>query len=173
MKKFPFQNRSIRVSEAKVMKTDEFDINLQETYRSIVWINGCFDLLHHGHLRTVKEAVISGDCVVIGVNSDESVRSLKGEKRPILTEIERAESLASIPGVDFVVIFKESSPLRILEKINPHIVIKDEKYKNIDYPEKRFLLSIGCEIRYMKHRPSISSSVIESRIINMNSSQNV
>ena len=89
-----------------------------------VFTNGCFDVLHVGHLRYLKEARSMGDRLVVGLNNDSSVRKLKGEKRPIHTEVERKEMLLSLRFVDEVHIFDEDTPLRLIKEIKPDVLVK-------------------------------------------------
>lgn len=92
--------------------------------KRIVFTNGCFDLLHIGHLRYLEEAKALGDILVVGVNSDRSVRDLKGPKRPILPEGERAEILSGLECVDYVTIFDEPTPFEIISLFQPHTLVK-------------------------------------------------
>ena len=149
---------------AEIYYEEQFDVKLLEDYEITVWINGCFDLLHRGHLRTIRQSAMSGDCLIVGINSDDSVRELKGLGRPVNSEQERALTLAEIPGIRFVVIFSGLSPLNILQKIKPNRVFKDELYEVLEYPEKQFLRAIGCEVTYLSHIQGVSSSEIENRI---------
>lgn len=149
---------------AEIFYEEQFDVQHLQDYENTVWINGCFDLLHRGHLRTIRQSAMSGDCLIVGINSDESVRELKGLGRPVNSEQERALTLAEIPGIRFIVIFSGLSPLNILKKIKPKRVFKDELYKALEYPEKQFLQTIGCEVTYLNHIQGISSTEIENRI---------
>ena len=149
---------------AEIFYEEQFDVKLLQDYENTVWVNGCFDLLHRGHLRTIRQSAMSGDCLIVGINSDESVRKLKGRGRPINSERERALTLAEIPGVRFVIIFSGQSPLNILKKIKPKLVFKDEFYEALEYPEKQFLGAIGCKVTYLSHIQGISSTEIENRI---------
>ncbi len=92
--------------------------------RKIVTTNGCFDILHIGHVRSLQAAKALGDALVIGINSDASVRALKGKGRPIIPERERAEIIAALEPVDAVFIFKEADPCKWLMKLKPHIHVK-------------------------------------------------
>jgi len=92
--------------------------------KRIVFTNGCFDLLHIGHVRYLEEAKSLGDILVVGVNSDASVRSLKGPNRPILPEEERAEILSGLGCVDYVTIFDEPTPSNLISLLLPHILVK-------------------------------------------------
>jgi len=95
---------------------------------TIVFTNGCFDLLHLGHITYLEEARTYGDCLIVGLNSDASVRRLKGDLRPILPEQERARMLAAFQFVDAVCIFEEDTPLNLIQTILPHVLIKGGDY---------------------------------------------
>ncbi|MCI5160448.1 MAG: D-glycero-beta-D-manno-heptose 1-phosphate adenylyltransferase [Candidatus Electrothrix sp. AX5] len=90
----------------------------------IVFTNGCFDILHAGHVSYLEEARRCGDCLVIGLNSDRSVQALKGPSRPVNSELERARVLAALGCVDFVVLFDEDTPLRLITALLPDILVK-------------------------------------------------
>jgi D-beta-D-heptose 7-phosphate kinase/D-beta-D-heptose 1-phosphate adenosyltransferase len=92
--------------------------------RRVVFTNGCFDLLHPGHIRTLETARSLGDLLVVGVNSDGSVRSLKGEPRPVIPEAERAEILAALAAVDFVVLYDEDTPRALIARLKPDVLAK-------------------------------------------------
>lgn len=97
---------------------------LKREGKKVVFTNGCFDILHVGHVRYLKEAGRLGDVLVLALNSDSSVRSIKGEKRPLNPEKERAEVAAALGCVDFVTLFSEETPLRLIEFLKPHILVK-------------------------------------------------
>jgi D-beta-D-heptose 7-phosphate kinase/D-beta-D-heptose 1-phosphate adenosyltransferase len=97
--------------------------------KKIVFTNGCFDILHVGHKRYLQTAASLGDILVVGVNSDASVRRLKGESRPINSEIDRAELLCAMGFIDYVVIFNEDTPYNLIEQIQPDILVKGGDYK--------------------------------------------
>ena len=90
----------------------------------VVFTNGCFDLLHVGHIRYLSEAKTKGDILVVGVNSDRSVQTIKGSKRPILPEDQRTEVLASLACVDFITIFDEPDPLALIKTVLPDVLVK-------------------------------------------------
>jgi D-beta-D-heptose 7-phosphate kinase/D-beta-D-heptose 1-phosphate adenosyltransferase len=92
--------------------------------RAVVFTNGCFDLLHAGHITLLERARRLGDLLVVGLNSDRSVRTLKGPSRPLVTQRDRALVMASLECVDFVTIFNELTPLRLIERLRPTILIK-------------------------------------------------
>jgi rfaE bifunctional protein nucleotidyltransferase chain/domain len=97
---------------------------LKRAGKSIVFTNGCFDILHMGHIRYLKAAKGHGDILVVGVNSDTSVRQIKGPRRPVVPETERAEVLTALASVDFVTIFEEPDPLMTIRAIMPDVLIK-------------------------------------------------
>jgi len=96
----------------------------------IVFTNGCFDILHAGHVRMLREAKRYGDILIVGANSDNSVKRLKGKERPINSFYDRAFLLSELKSVDFVAEFEEDIPFNIISKIIPHVLIKGEDYKN-------------------------------------------
>ena len=97
---------------------------LQESGKKIVFTNGCFDILHPGHVSYLAEARALGDILVVGLNSDVSVRRLKGDKRPIMSEEARAQLLAALAAVDYVTIFAEDDPYNLINLLQPDILVK-------------------------------------------------
>jgi len=98
--------------------------SLKRRRKKVVFTNGCFELIHVGHLRVLRKAKALGDVLVVAINSDASVRKLKGRFRPIITANERAEVLASLEPVDFVTVFAELTPQRIISEIKPDVLVK-------------------------------------------------
>ncbi len=98
--------------------------DLKAKGKRIVFTNGCFDLLHLGHIRYLENPKFLGDILVVGVNSDRSVQSLKGPERPILPEEERAEILSGLECVDYITLFDELTPLELISSLQPHILVK-------------------------------------------------
>jgi D-beta-D-heptose 7-phosphate kinase/D-beta-D-heptose 1-phosphate adenosyltransferase len=98
--------------------------DLKAKGKRIVFTNGCFDLLHIGHIRYLEEAKALGDVLVVGVNSDSSVRKLKGPKRPILPEEERTEILSGLGCVDYITLFDEIDPLKLITSLQPNVLVK-------------------------------------------------
>ena len=116
----------------KIYHRNELASHLQQARADghvVVTTNGCFDVLHLGHLRYLQAARQLGDLLVVAVNSDSSVRQLKGENRPLVPEDERAEMLAGLECVDYVVIFPESTPIELLSELKPNIHVKGGDYK--------------------------------------------
>jgi rfaE bifunctional protein nucleotidyltransferase chain/domain len=123
---------------------------LRATGKKIVFTNGCFDLIHTGHTRYLAKAKTYGDILVVAINNDSSVRVIKGEKRPINAEAERMETLAALDSVDFVTLFHEPDPYRIISELQPDVLVKGgdwpiEKIIGRDIVEKRGgqVISVG------------------------------
>ncbi|MBM4270618.1 MAG: D-glycero-beta-D-manno-heptose 1-phosphate adenylyltransferase [Deltaproteobacteria bacterium] len=102
---------------------------LRKEGKKIVFTNGCFDILHVGHTRYLREAKKLGDILILALNSDSSVRGLKGDRRPLIPEEERADIVASLEAVDYVTIFDEPTPLTLIEYLKPDILVKGGDWK--------------------------------------------
>ena len=114
--------------------------------KTVVTTNGCFDVLHLGHLRYLQAARQLGNLLVVGVNSDSSVRQLKGENRPLVPEAERAEMLAGLECVDYVVIFPELTPVDLLSELKPSIHVKGGDYKLEQLIERKVVEENGGKV---------------------------
>jgi D-beta-D-heptose 7-phosphate kinase/D-beta-D-heptose 1-phosphate adenosyltransferase len=131
--------------------------------RRIVFTNGCFDLLHLGHIRYLEKAKSLGDILVVGVNSDRSVQSLKGPGRPILPEEERAEILSSLACVDYVTVFDELTPLELISSLQPHILVKGGDWSKEAIVGKEVVEQSGGEVISLPFiEGSSTSSLIET-----------
>jgi rfaE bifunctional protein nucleotidyltransferase chain/domain len=108
--------------------------SLRQSGKAVVFTNGCFDLLHVGHVRYLQEARKQGDCLVVAVNSDRSVRQIKGPGRPIIPEEQRAEVVAALGCVDWVTIFDEPDPLILIKLLKPDVLVKGG-----DWPEEKIV----------------------------------
>jgi D-beta-D-heptose 7-phosphate kinase/D-beta-D-heptose 1-phosphate adenosyltransferase len=97
--------------------------------QTIAFTNGCFDILHVGHVKYLEAARRMGDLLILGLNSDASVRAIKGEKRPLVPQAERAEVVASLESVDYVTLFDETTPLRLIEYLQPDCIVKGGDWK--------------------------------------------
>ena len=116
---------------------------LQAAGRRVVFTNGCFDILHVGHVRYLKEAKALGDILILGLNSDSSVKSLKGSNRPINNESDRAEVLSALKAIDYVVIFDEKTAENIVGEIKPDIYAKGGDYSIDTLPEAKIVAEHG------------------------------
>ncbi|MCB0361861.1 MAG: D-glycero-beta-D-manno-heptose 1-phosphate adenylyltransferase [Bdellovibrionales bacterium] len=133
----------------------------------LVFTNGCFDLLHVGHIRYLKEAKSLGDILVVGLNSDSSVKGLKGELRPVQNEQDRGEILAAIECVDFVCLFDEATPLRLIQNINPDVLVKGgdwpiDKIVGADHVQKQ-----GGLVKTLQFVSGRSTSLIMQKIVQL------
>jgi D-sedoheptulose 7-phosphate isomerase len=151
-------------SGPKIVYDHQFNKDILPDKNLITWVNGCFDILHEGHLMLLNEAANLGGFLIVGINSDTAVKKLKGENRPFITELNRARTLAQFPLVDLVVIFDSEDPVDILTKIHPNAVVKGSTYEKIEYPEKEFLKKIKCKITYTGHIDGISTTQIIKNI---------
>jgi len=114
--------------------------------KSIAFANGCFDVLHVGHIRYLQDAARVADVLIVGVNGDASVRQLKGEGRPVMPENERAEIISAIRGVTYVTIFHEESPSRLLQTLRPDFQCKGTDYTADSVPEAEIVKSYGGKV---------------------------
>ncbi len=126
--------------------------------KTIVATNGCFDILHVGHLYLLNQAKTLGDILVVGINSDKSVTRLKGPERPVVTEKERAQIVASLKVVDFVSIFDEETAVELLKAIKPDIYVKGGDYNLENLPEAEPVISAGGKVKFVELAPRKSSS---------------
>lgn len=97
--------------------------------KKIVFTNGCFDILHAGHIKIFKEAKKQGDVLIVGINSDSSIKKIKGKERPIINQKQRLNIISAIRYVDHVVIYNEKTPYKLIKKLRPHILVKGNDYK--------------------------------------------
>jgi D-beta-D-heptose 7-phosphate kinase/D-beta-D-heptose 1-phosphate adenosyltransferase len=127
-----FKDETEQTSPEKVLSVEDMERlakSIRDENRSIVFTNGCFDLIHVGHIETIQFAKSLGDYLIVAINSDSSVKRLKGASRPLQSHVDRARIIASIAAVDFVVIFDEDTPLSLINRIRPHYLVKGGDYK--------------------------------------------
>jgi D-beta-D-heptose 7-phosphate kinase/D-beta-D-heptose 1-phosphate adenosyltransferase len=134
--------------------------------KKVVWTNGCFDLLHAGHVRSFRDAKSLGDILIVGVNSDASVRAIKGESRPIVNEEDRAEIIAALEMVDYVTIFSEATPVAVLAKLQPDVHCKGADYADgmRPVPERDIVLAYGGKIHFLPFHAGKSTTALVERI---------
>jgi D-beta-D-heptose 7-phosphate kinase/D-beta-D-heptose 1-phosphate adenosyltransferase len=137
---------------------------LKAAGRKVVFTNGCFDLLHHGHVKLLHEARRQGDFLIVGLNSDESVRRIKGPGRPVLPERERSQVMGALGSVDLVVIFDEDTPSRLIEEIVPDVLVKGGDYEEPEIVGARFVRARGGEVVRVPLVQGASTSSIVERV---------
>lgn len=143
------QNNHTNKSPGKIYSLEEMSViseNLRKSGKTVVFTNGCFDILHLGHIRYLRQAKAFGDVLVIGVNTDSSVKDYKGDLRPIVPEDERAELLAALEMVDYVVKFSERTPENIISALKPDIQVKGGDYTPDQLPEAKVVYSYGGKV---------------------------
>lgn len=118
--------------------------------KKIVFTNGCFDLLHIGHVRYLQEAKTLGDVLVVGINTDQSVKILKGPSRPIQNENDRAEILAALACVDFTCLFNEDTPAELIQQVRPNVLVKGGDWKPEQIVGSDFVLSYGGHVKSLQ-----------------------
>jgi D-glycero-beta-D-manno-heptose 1-phosphate adenylyltransferase len=137
---------------------------LKQQGKRIVTTNGCFDLLHVGHVRYLQASKALGDVLVVLVNSDASVKQFKGDERPIVSEEERLELLAALKCVDYTVLFDAPTPIEALKRIAPNIHTKGGQYTVETLPEYPVLNALGCDVQFINMVHGRSTSDIISKI---------
>jgi len=142
--------------------------NAKQRGKRVVLANGCFDILHVGHVRYLEGAKKEGDVLVVGVNSDTSVRPLKGEGRPILDENARAELVAALRAVDYVVIFDEPNVESLLEGIRPDVHAKGTDYTKETVPERETAARLGVRVAIVGDAKNHSTRDLLSQLANSN-----
>jgi len=135
-----------------------------EKGKKLTFTNGCFDVLHIGHVRYLKEAASLGDALLVGLNSDASVRRLKGPERPVNSQEERAEMLLALRFVDYVVIFDEETPLDLIREVQPFYLVKGGDWPPESIVGARDVLDRGGEVRSLPYVPGKSTSNLIEKI---------
>ncbi len=148
----------------KQIELDDLLKKLRKENKTIVTTNGCFDILHAGHVRYLEKAKSFGDILIVLLNSDKSVKSIKGANRPINNENDRAEVLSALRSVDFVVLFDEDSPINLLLKIKPDIHTKGADYTIETLPEARQIMANGTKIEFISFVEGKSTTSIIEKI---------
>ena len=131
---------------------------------SIVFTNGCYDLFHAGHLQLLKKAASFGDILVVGVNSDKSVKRIKGEQRPIVPETDRLSILSALNFVDYVVAFDEDTPLELIKEVKPDVLVKGEDWKGKQVVGEKLVVERGGRVELVKLLPGISTTELIRKI---------
>lgn len=151
----------------KILSTDEMLRERERLLRSgrrLVFTNGCFDLLHVGHVRYLQQARALGDALVVAINSDASVRKLKGEGRPVMSEAERAEIVAALGAVDYVTVFDDTSPRSLIAKLLPDILAKGGDYQLDEIHGREEVEAAGGRVLSLPFIEGASTSSIIEKI---------
>lgn len=135
--------------------------------RTIVFTNGCFDILHVGHTTFLQKAKQLGDFLIVGLNSDDSVRRLKGPHRPIIPLKERAAILSSVAGVDYITVFDEDTPINLISSLKPDILVKGDDYKMDEVVGREIIESHGGKVELIPLMKGVSTTRIIERIVNI------
>lgn len=135
--------------------------------KTVVFTNGCFDILHVGHVRYLKDAKALGELLVVGLNSDASVKRLKGDERPVQTESDRAEVLAALESVDYVCIFGEDTPLELIKKVGPDKLVKGGDWTPDKIVGSDFVLKSGGDVLSLPFHKGRSTTSIVSKIVSL------
>ncbi len=155
-----FFGRLLSIDEAVAWRTE-----LRSQNRRVVFTNGCFDLLHAGHVEYLAWAREQGDALIVGLNEDVSVRRIKGESRPIVPFAQRAVVLLALRSVDVVVGFGERTPETLLDRIRPDVHVKSNQYCEDELPERSVVLQHGGRIALAPHVPRASTTEIIARVL--------
>lgn len=143
--------------------------SLKRNGHKIVFTNGCFDLLHPGHIAYLQAARQMGDVLIVGLNSDRSVKELKGAARPILTEVERGFILSGLESVSYITIFDESTPLNLIRSILPDVLVKGGDWGLSEIVGRKEVEDAGGKVVALPYEAGYSTSQIVERILKQNS----
>lgn len=144
--------------------SDKIIPGLKKQNKKIVFTNGCFDLLHYGHIQYLEKAKQKGDILIVAVNSDASVRRLKGARRPIVDENDRIRVIAGLHSVDYAVLFGEDTPLKVIQAIKPDILIKGADWRKDKIAGSDFVLSYGGKVGTIKLAAGRSTTQLIKKI---------
>jgi len=151
----------------KLLKLNELEkvlIEQRKHDRKIVFTNGCFDILHRGHINYLQEAKKFGEILIIGMNSDNSIKRIKGKDRPINNQEDRAIVLSALNIVDYITIFEEDTPLNLIKHIKPDILVKGGDWKIGEIVGSDVVLQRGGEVKSLQYLPGYSTSEIIAKI---------
>jgi len=132
--------------------------------KRVAFTNGCFDLLHYGHVKYLEDAKRKGDILVVAINQDASIRRIKGDKRPIVNEQDRARIVAALESVDYVTLFKEDTPLKVIKLLKPDILVKGADWNKDNIVGADFVLSYGGRVATIKLVKGRSTSGLIEKI---------
>lgn len=154
----------------KILSREELKreiVRLRNEGRKIAFTNGCFDILHVGHVRYLREAAKTGDILVLAINSDASVRALKGDQRPLVPEAERADVVAALQSVDYVTVFDELTPLELIEDLKPDVIVKGGDWVEEKIVGRDAVKQWGGSVVIVPETPGASTTNIVEKIISV------
>ena len=156
----------MKLSDKIIPGTKIADISskLHESARKIVFTNGCFDIIHAGHVTYLAQAKALGDVLILGLNSDASVKRLKGDNRPINNEQDRALVLAALSSVDYVLIFEEDTPLELIKLVQPDILVKGGDWQPSEIVGSDLVLARGGKVLSLKFVEGLSTTGILQKL---------
>ncbi|HOF16923.1 MAG TPA: D-glycero-beta-D-manno-heptose 1-phosphate adenylyltransferase [Bacteroidales bacterium] len=159
-------NSLLKIKNKIITVDDYLTISKEDDFKNkkIVFTNGCFDLLHRGHVEYLSQASDKGDILIVGLNTDASVQRLKGKHRPIVDEYARALVMASLLFVDFVIFFDEDTPYQLIKKIQPDILVKGSDYDENSIVGADIVKAKGGKVITIELTPNYSTSTIEKKI---------
>ena len=161
--------KTFNSTQNKIVTQEELEKRLAQwrvLSKTIVFTNGCFDILHAGHIHSLNQAANEGDYLIVGLNSDASVKGLKGDNRPVNNEQSRAEVLASLSMVDAVVLFTEDTPLELIKKLMPDVLVKGGDYKVEEIAGSKEVIANGGRVVINPILPGFSTTSIINKFSN-------
>mgnify|MGYP006099258795 FL=1 len=143
----------------KFINKKDLNIFLQKkSNKKVVFTNGCFDILHPGHIHLLRKAKLLGDILIVGLNSDKSVKILKGNNRPINKELDRIKLLSSLRYIDYVTVFNEETPLNLIKQIIPNVLVKGSDYDSKNVVGAEFVIENGGTVEIIKLKKDFSTT---------------
>jgi D-beta-D-heptose 7-phosphate kinase/D-beta-D-heptose 1-phosphate adenosyltransferase len=156
--------------QKKIKTLDELKIiseEIQKNDKTLVFTNGVFDILHRGHVEYLENAATLGDILIVGLNSDNSVRKIRGEPRPLVPQEDRAAILAALESVDFVTIFEDETPNRLLNILKPNVLVKGGDYTIEGVVGRELVTTYGGKVLTATHTPNRSTTDVIEKIVSL------
>jgi D-beta-D-heptose 7-phosphate kinase/D-beta-D-heptose 1-phosphate adenosyltransferase len=149
-----------------IEKISEWELLRAEADSKVIFTNGCFDILHSGHIDLFDFCKRLGDCLVVGLNTDRSITEIKGSGRPIMNETDRARIVNALRSVDYVILFDEPTPQRLIEAIRPDVLVKGKDWQGKEVAGAEFVKSYGGQVVFAPLTEGKSTSAIIEKISN-------
>jgi rfaE bifunctional protein nucleotidyltransferase chain/domain len=150
-------------------KIEKLASELKKNGKKMVFTNGCFDIVHAGHIDYLEKAKELGDVLIVGVNSDSSVKRIKGDKRPIVDQKYRIRLLEGIQSIDHIVVFEQDTPLELIKKVKPDILVKGADWKDKGVVGEDLVKAYGGKVKLIELLPGISTSIMIENILRSHS----